>query len=428
MTGPSAGDLAIGAAGAVLAALVDVFVTVFNYDGFSFLANRLHGVLWKGMRALTRGLPERARHTALSLGSASMLPATYILWLGLEICGFAMMYDAGLSGHAFSSRAGHGVGTAFYLSAGDITSLTFGDVTARSGLMRALVDLETIVGLTTFTLALGYVVTTFDVLKTLDGLHATVRRHAGDPGKPSSILARHFRGGQPSELPALLEKLTDKLEDYDRGLRRYPVVYYFHTRRLARSIPRIFSNLGRLVALLRWGLPADEPMSQDPLLVALIAEYGTTLDRLQRSFVGPPELELPDPLPHDEFVHAYAAALEGDGTRDGRVAALEGDVTREGHAAALEGDGTREGHDAPLEGRGIGDRHSAAVEGNGTRDAQVTAFKALQDAARSSAGISADRDPAARDTYEQYREWLPFEYRNRVLLRRVADALGYELV
>jgi hypothetical protein len=378
MTGPSAGDLALGAAGAaiVLAALIDLFVTVFNYDGFSFLANRLHGRLWATMRATARLLPLRARHTALSLGSASMLPATYVLWLGLEICGFAMMYAAGLSAHGFLSRAGHGVGTGFYLSAGDISSLTFGDVVGRTGLMRALVDIETIVGLTTFTVALGYVVTTFGVLRTLDGLHATVRRHAGDPSKPSSILSRHFRGGQPTELPSLLESLSDKLEDYDQGLRRYPVVYYFHTRRLERSIPRIFSNLGRLVALLRWGLPPEEPMSQDPLLAALIVEYGTTLDRLQRSFVGPPELDPPDPLPHDQFVRVYAAALR-------------------------DGDNGRDGH--------------------------VEAFKALQDAARASAGIASDRDPAARELYEQYREWLPFDHRNQVILTRIADALGYDV-
>jgi hypothetical protein len=81
MRGPSAGDLAIGAAGGliVLVALADLFVTVFNYDGFSFLANRIHGLLWKTMRALCRPLPDRPRHGALSLGSASMLPATYIL-------------------------------------------------------------------------------------------------------------------------------------------------------------------------------------------------------------------------------------------------------------------------------------------------------------------------------------------------------------
>ena len=93
----SDGELALGAAGGlvVLAALADLFLTVFNYDGFSFLANRLHGLLWKGMRAAAHPLPQRARHAALSLGSASMLPATYVLWLGLEICGFALMFVPG---------------------------------------------------------------------------------------------------------------------------------------------------------------------------------------------------------------------------------------------------------------------------------------------------------------------------------------------
>lgn len=160
-----------------------MFVTVFNYDRFSFLANRLHGVLWKTMRTLASPLPTGARHAALSLGSASMLPATYVLWLGLLITGFAMMFAAGLSAAGFSRRAGHGIGTGFYLSARDITSLTFGDITAQSGLMRALVGLETIIGLTTFTLALVYVVTTFGVLRTLA---AFTRPCAAMPRTPRS--------------------------------------------------------------------------------------------------------------------------------------------------------------------------------------------------------------------------------------------------
>lgn len=370
MGGASTGELALGAAGGliVLVALADLFVTVFNYDGFSFIANRLHGMLWKAMRMLAGLLPWRVRHGALSLGSASMLPATYALWLGLEIVGFGMLFGSGLAAHGFSSKAGHGIGTALYLSAGDLTSLTFGDVVAHSGLMRALVDVETIIGLTTFTVALGYVVTTFAVLRTVDGLHAIVRRHAEDPGKPSSILARHFRGGEPTELPSLLESITEKLEDYDEGLRRYPVVYYFHTRRPARSIPRIFTNLGRLVALLRWGLPAEEQMTKDPLLAALIDELGTTLTRLQRSFVGPPQIEPPKALSEERFAGAYAA---GD-------------------------------------------------------DPWVSAFRELQQTARSSAGIEPPSAHPDGGTYQQYQEWLPFAHRNAVLLERIADALGYD--
>jgi hypothetical protein len=102
----SAGYLAIGAAGAliVLVALVDLFVTIFNYDGYSFLANRLHGVLWRAMRVLSSPLPDRSRHAVLSLGSASMLPATYVLWLGLLVTGFAMIYLPGLHSGAFTRQ------------------------------------------------------------------------------------------------------------------------------------------------------------------------------------------------------------------------------------------------------------------------------------------------------------------------------------
>jgi hypothetical protein len=367
VSGGSAGNLAVGALGGLLVVvtLVDLFLTVFNYDGFSSLTNRLHALLWRGMRTLAAPLPTDARHLALSLGSASMLPLTYLFWLGLEVIGFALIYLAGLHANSFSlDHVGKDIGSAFYLSGGALSSLTFGDIVPRSGLQRAVVDLETIVGLTTFTIALGYVVTTFGMLRTLDRLHATVRRHAGNPSKPSSILARHFRGGEPTELPTLLASLSDELDDYDQGLRRYPVVYYFHTRRAARSIPRVFANLGRLVALLRWGLPADEPMTQDPVLAALITEYESTLARLQRSFVGPPEIEPPKPATQEEFTRSYRA---GD-----------------------------------------------------------SAFRELQETACSAAGIDSLPDPGAEETYGQYREWLPFAHRSRVILERITEALGYQ--
>jgi hypothetical protein len=368
-----AGSLALGALGALLVVVtaIDFFLTVFNYDGFTTLTTRFHRVLWRVVRILGGALPERARHTALSVGAASMLPATVALWLGLEVTGFALMYDPGLASGSFAHKGtGHGLGTAFYLSAGAISSLTFGDATPRSGLYRALVDLETILGLATFTLALGYVVTTFGVLGALENLHGRVRRHAEDPAKPSSILARHFRGGQPSDLPSFLQALGEDLESYDQGLRRYPVVYYFHTRRRRRSIPVIFAALGNMLELLRWGLPADEPMTEDPFLAALLDGYATTLDRLRRSFVGPDPIETPEPLAPGRFVSAYTS---------------------------------------------------------GDREPSVDAFRRLEERARASAGIEDDApDTDVESAYERYRDWLEFASRERAVLVRVADALGYE--
>jgi hypothetical protein len=184
-----------------------------------------------------------------------LVPATVAFWLAGEITGFACMYEAGVSAGGFTlgQRVSTGLGTVFYFSAGSISTLTFGDLLPRTALYRAVVDVEAVVGLSTFTLALGYVVTAFGVLGHLDGLHGIVERHARHAGQPTSILARHYRGGEPTELTDLLQDLSERVASYDDGLRRYPVVFYFHTRRDARSIPAIFSALAEVLAALRWG-------------------------------------------------------------------------------------------------------------------------------------------------------------------------------
>ena len=349
----------------VLATLADMFLTIFNYDGFTTFATLFHRGWWTIVRVVTRPLPTRSQHLALSLGSASMLPATVALWLGLEITGFALLYDGGLHDGAFVLKGtSASLGTAYYLSAGAISSLTFGDVAGRGGFERALLDLETIVGLATFTLALGYVVTAFGLLGALERLHGRVRRHATSLERPESIVCRHFRGGSTSSLPSLLQQLADDLESYDQGLRRYPVVYFFHTRRTKRSIPYVFTALGDLVALLRWGVPAQESVTEDPFLIALHDVYLQTLDRLRRSFVGPDPIRPPQPVSRERFA------------ADGRA------------------------------------------------DPAVESFRDLERRGREAAGTSEDTD--VETAYGRYEQWLPFAHRQRVVLDRVADRLGYE--
>jgi hypothetical protein len=369
----SPGLIAVGVLGAVvlLVTLADVFVTVFNYDGFTFLAARFHRIIWRGLRGGTSRLPAPARTSLLSLGSAAMLPATLVFWLVLEVSAFALMYLPGLAAGGFrlSDQLRPQIGTAYYLSAGDITSLTFGDVVPRSGLYQAVTEAETAVGLATVGLAVTYILTAFDTLASLNKLHGRVRRQATEPNRPATIVARYFHGGQPSELVNVLQAFTEDLENYDQGLRRYPIAFYFHTRRPERSIPRIFAALGDLIELTRWGLRADQPLTHHPDLLALADEYTTTVRRLQTSFVGPEDDNPPAPLPEDVFWQHYC-------------------------------------QDQPA-------------------DEYVLAFRSLGEEAERASGLASDpRSPGAQ-TYQRYREWLPFHHRRRALIDRVTAALGY---
>jgi hypothetical protein len=295
------------------------------------------------------------------------------------------MYLPGLAAGSFrlSNHLPAGAGTAFYFSAGDISSLTFGDVVARTALYRALADLETGIGLATVGLAVAFVLAALDALGSLNQLHGRVRRQATTPNQPATIIARHFQAGQPGELGGLLQSFAEDLESYDQGLRRYPVVFYFHTRRAERSIPRVFAALGDLIELLRWGLPAGQPLAADPYLLALTDEYTTTVSRLQRSFVGPPSDPAPIPLAEPEFWHQYRCARPSDPL----VAVFRslGDQARK--AAGLDGHDGQDGPDGP---RG--------------------AFH---------------RAPPPKLAYDRYREWMEFHCRRHVILDRVSHALGY---
>jgi hypothetical protein len=300
-----------------------------------------------------------------------MLPATLVFWLVLEVSAFALMYLPGLTAGGFQlgDHFRPQIGTAYLLSSGDISSLTLGDVVPRSVLYQAMADTETAVGLATVGLAVTYVLTAFDALGSLNRLHGRVRRQATEPNRPSTIVARYFKGGLPGELVNVLQAFTEDLEDYDQGLRRYPVVFYVHTRRAERSIPRIFAALGDLIEVTRWGLRADQPLTQHPDLLALVDEYTNTVRRLQTSFVGPADDRTPAPLPKDVFWQHYC-------------------------------------QDRPA-------------------DEFVLAFRALGEEAEQASGLASDPHSAAAQTYQRYTEWLPFHHRRRTFIDRVTVALGY---
>src|SRR5215204_837796 len=362
-------------AGALLifVGVVDVFFTVLHYDGLGFLSSRLYNSLYNSVRFLTRPLPRRYRALGLSTAAPLMVPVTIVVWILLVSWGYALVYYAGMVRGEFSLSVPSldpSFMESLYFSGITISTLGLGDITPTSGLYQVISVSEALMGFGILTLAITYVLGIYGVFQQLGVLSAGLYHQAQDTRDPLSILAPHFPDGQHRGLETHMMQLHRGLVGIYEGMRRYPIVYYYHSRRAYRSLPYAFRMIGGMAGALRWGLPKDHPGSQTPWLPTLIIGLDTLIDYLDEYFLSEHLEEAPDPVPFETFEAALERAKEPS-------------------------------------------------------DPWLDRFLQIQSFMRELARIEERPDP--EEAYDRYRRWLPFAYRNRSFFEASAKDLGYEL-
>ncbi|MDP8971977.1 MAG: potassium channel family protein [Actinomycetota bacterium] len=357
----------------ILAGIADIFLTVLHPDGFGFLSSRLYSGLFRSVLLLTRPLPRRLRALGLSLAAPLMVPVTITVWIVLVLVGYAFVYYAGMGGGSFNfSNPGlePSFGEALYVSGTAISTLGFGDVTPASGPYQALAISEALIGFGILTLAISYVVGIYGVLQQLGVTAAGLLHQAEDTAEPLSILRPHFPDGEPRDIESRVVTHHRSLVEIYEGLRRYPIVYYYHSRRAYRSLPYIFRMLGGVIGALRWGFPRGHPASQAPWLPALHTGLDMLISYVDERFLSEHLEKAPAPVSFETF----KAALEDD--------------------------------EEPS-------------------DPWLARFLEMQRYAHDLVRLEEPPDP--KESYERYEEWLPFAHRNRDFFEASARDLGYEL-
>lgn len=365
----------LGVAGVllILVGLVDVFFTVLHYDGFGFLSSRIYGKLFETIRFATRPLSGQYRALGLSTAAPLMVPVTIIVWISLVALGYALVYYAGMDQKtfAFGSDLQPSLQNAIYVSGVSISTLGFGDLTPIHFFYQALTVSEALIGFGILTLAITYVLGIYGVLQQLGVLSAGLYHQAQDTSDPLSILVPHFPNGQHRGLETHLMSLHRGLVEIYEGIRRYPIVYYYHSRRAYRSLPYTLHMLGGMAAALRWGLPEDHPGSQAPWLPTLITGLDTIISYIDERFLFE---HLDEQLPEPVSFETFRSALE----RDKKPA-----------------------------------------------DAWLNRFLQIDSFMRELTHL--EGRPELEEAYERYKSWLPFAHRNRAFFEALAKDLGYKL-
>src|SRR5215216_5217919 len=154
------------------------------------------------------------------------------------------------------------------------------------------------------------------------------------------------------------------------ALKRYPVLYYYHSRRAYRSVPYTFRMIGGVAGALRWGLSKDHPAGQSPWLPTLITGVDMMTSYIDERFLSESLEMAPEPVPFETFEAAFERGKEPS-------------------------------------------------------DPWLERFFEMQLYMRDLVRTQDSVDP--KECYERYKEWLPFAHRNRAFFEATARELGYGL-
>lgn len=366
-------DLALSILGGVLIVLglVDVFLTVLYYDDMGFLSNRLYRWSWETTRRGTALLPKGMCSMGRSLGGPLMVLATPLMWVGLELVGFALLFFVGLGegNFVFGPQLEPDWLLAIYYSVVTVATLGYGDITPIVPSYQMLAALGTLIGFALFSLATTYILGVYRVLGRMNILEMGLYHQTEDSEEPLSALECYFPGGEAHSLGPLLRDFHQGIEAYYNGIRRYPVVYFFHSRKPYRSAPFAFRMIGHMAAGLRWGLPAEHPATREPALYPLVSGFVLTTNLIKGRLAIQDNEAPPETVSFSVFSEALSGEKEPEDHWLGRFMKVERFMRR---LACLE------------------------------------------------------QSPEPKEAYARYEQWLPLAHHTDNFVKLLAEDLGYK--
>lgn len=275
-------------------------MTVLHYDESGPLSIRLYRLVWGIVGKIAGRVPKDQAFFVLSLGVPVMVLSSLLFWMIFQVLGFAAIYLAGLRMGSFSiaPELDVGVSEAIYFSAISLSGLGYGDISPITTVYQQVAGAQALLGYGVVTLAIAYVVNVYNVIREMGVLSSDLYHESERTYEARHILEVHFQDGEPRELVVRLRSFYHSMIAHHEGMRHYPLVFYFYSRRGYAALPYRFAVIGKVIAALKWGLPASYPVSREPWLLALRSAYESISNEIMEMFVSG-KYSIPEERPVD---------------------------------------------------------------------------------------------------------------------------------
>jgi len=222
----------------VLVVLLDAFQTIIlprRAGGRLRLTRLFYLATWKPWSFIGRRFgSSRRRERILSFYGPFSLILLLVVWAGAMLLGFGLLFFA--LGSPFADlRRQSGFPTDLYVSGTTIFTLGLGDVTPLNPWGRALVILESGLGLGFLAVVMGYFPVLYAAFSRREVSISLLDSRAGSPPTATELIRRHSYPGGDLALSVLLKEMERWTAELLESHISYPLLCYFRSQHTSQS-------------------------------------------------------------------------------------------------------------------------------------------------------------------------------------------------
>ncbi|MDQ3908246.1 MAG: potassium channel family protein [Acidobacteriota bacterium] len=244
----------------LLVVAVDVYSTVLDdRPRVGPLGDVLNRGAWRLTLTAARRLSRQGRHRLLNFVAPLLLPGLIVIYIAMIVAGFALLYEPRLATQFHTSRdpASLGFSDAIYFSGMTLTTAGDGEVIAGTWTTRLLAVAESATGVALISLTITYVLTVYGALQHKRTLALSFYHQAEEGANVARFIAHYFIVEKFVGFDSVLRQGTQNLQDVFETHVEHPVLHYFHTVEVYKSLPRALFIMLEACAVIRSCIDAE---------------------------------------------------------------------------------------------------------------------------------------------------------------------------